>query len=226
MGPDEKDLDPAFLQFLLSNTEDADVHLMAKQMGEFAAGRAAVYALGRACLERETTPPPLSAVLDSFRRVLLPAPQPDQEPSARKRRKAISKRPGVEERASAVTDIVRLTDAELRRELFQRLIVRLEAERANDPTVMIFTRTPFTFSLSRHGNLLTVDQGKDAHVMRIALKRRHRVWTDDQQGEPWTATVSRTPDRARVALSGGPDGTVTEIVEAIVERFLKETESQ
>src|SRR5439155_24749847 len=101
-----------------------------------------------------------------------------------------------------------------------RLIVRLEAERANDPNVMIFTRTPFTFSLSRHGNLLTVDQGKDAHVMRIALKRRHRAWTDDQQGEPWTATVSGTPDKARVALSGGPDSTVRDIVEAIGESVL------
>jgi hypothetical protein len=226
MGPDEKDLDPAFLRFLLSNTEDADVHSMAKQMGELAAGRAAVYALGRACLERETTPPPLSAVLDSFRRVLLLVQRPEQEAAGRKGRKAASKRPEGKERATAVTDIVRLTDAELRRELFQKLIARLEAERGNDPTVMIFTRTPFTFSLSRHGNLLSVDQGKDAHVMRIALRRRHRPWTDDHQGEPWTATVSRTPDKARVALSGGPDGTLNEIVEAIVERFLRETESR
>ena len=55
MGPDEKDLDPAFLRFLLSNTEDADVHSMAKQMGEFAAGRAAVYATRPGTIGQETS---------------------------------------------------------------------------------------------------------------------------------------------------------------------------
>jgi hypothetical protein len=216
-----KDLDIAFLRFLLSRTKDDEVHLSVRQMGELAASRIAVYSFGRACLEHKAAPPPLSAAIESFRRVLLPPRE--KKPSVGVGRKPIPKRQGSSKQRAGGTGLARLTDHDVRRELFQKLVDRLEAARANDQTMIVFHRTPFSFSMSRHGHLLTIDQGSEGRMMRIELSCRRSRWTDSQLA-PWSATVSRTADEARLALSGGPEGSITDVVEGIVETFLARTE--
>jgi hypothetical protein len=220
-----ENLDISFLRFLLSKTQDEEIHRLVKQMGELAASRLAVYSMGRACLESKVAPPPLSAVFEALRRVLLELKRPGPKPaSTRTGKKPITTKavPFVA-RESASIGLSRLTDEEVRRQLFQQLLERLEAERANDQTVMVLNRTPFTFSLSRHGNLLTVHQRRDERLMQLALTPRQGRATHEDNA-PWNATVRRTPDRARLALSGGPEGTVNEIVGSIVETFLRRTQ--
>ena len=68
-------------------------------------------------------------------------------------------------------DVARRTDDELRAVLFQRLLDRLKAEQRQDPTIVLFDRKPYVFSLSRHGNKLTVDQG---HTERFGQPWRDR----------------------------------------------------
>jgi len=108
--------------------------------------------------------------------------------------------------------------------LFQRLLNRLETEQKKDPTIGLFERKPYVFSLSRHGNELTVDQGYKDLLMRVTLRWKHKPNTDDRD-EPWKATVSRTVEQARlVLLPQGTQGTIDEIVDKIVVTFLRYTE--
>ena len=44
------------------------------------------------------------------------------------------------------------------------------------------------------------------------------------QDEPWTASVFRTADKARVALAGSVEGTVDDVVDRVVMTFLTGTE--
>jgi hypothetical protein len=123
-------------------------------------------------------------------------------------------------------DMAGRTDDALRAVLFQRLLERLEAEQKKDPTIRRFDRKPYVFSLSRHGNELTVDQGYKDRLMRVTLRWRHKPNTDDLDA-PWKATVSRTMDQARLALlPEGPQGTMDEIIEKIVVTFLRYTEPE
>ena len=122
-------------------------------------------------------------------------------------------------------DIARRTDDALRAVLFQRLLDRLETEQKRDPTIVLFDRRrPHVFSLSRHGNELIVHQGHKDLLMRVTLRWKHKPNTDDRD-EPWKPTVSRTQDRARLALlPEGTQGTIDEIVDKIVVKFLRYTE--
>src|SRR5262245_12394542 len=178
MRLDSKNVDIAFLRFLLSQTKDDELHLTVRQMGELAASRIAVYSFGRACLELKAAPPPLSAAIESFRRIVLALPDPQKKPSAGVGRKPNPSRRRHTERRAAGKSLARLPDDDVRRELFQRLVDRLEAVRANDLTMIVFQRTPFSFSVSRHGHLLTIDQGSEGRMMRIELSTRRSLWTD------------------------------------------------
>jgi hypothetical protein len=121
-----------------------------------------------------------------------------------------------------VTKISVLTDDQLRGELFHRLVARLETERKKDPGIVVANRTPHVFSLSRHGNRLTVDQGHQKRLMRVVLTWKHKRAMAEQD-DPWKASVSRSADGARLVLSGGPEGTIEEMVDTIVDTFLKHT---
>ncbi len=121
-------------------------------------------------------------------------------------------------------NLARLTDDELRRELFHRLVSRLWAERDKHPPIVFESRTPYVVRVSRHGHLLRIDQGHDGQLMRIELTWPHRPAMDEQD-EPWSASVCRSTDRTRLMLSGGPEGAIEEMVDQIVDTFLTYTAS-
>ncbi len=121
--------------------------------------------------------------------------------------------------------IVEVTDEELRHQLFERLYERLQVEQERDPAILLFNRTPIAFWSSRHGSLLTVDQSAPGRLMRITLEWRHRPERQPQD-EPWTASVFRTADRARVALAGSVEGTVDDVIDRVVMTFLTGTEER
>ena len=105
--------------------------------------------------------------------------------------------------------------------LFERLYARLQVEHDKDPATLLFNRTPIAFWSSRHGSLLTVDKPADARLLRITLDWEHRP--GQPRPEPWTASVFRTADGARVALTGSMEGTVEDVVDDIVQAFLNRT---
>ena len=114
-----------------------------------------------------------------------------------------------------------LTDDDLRDWLFERLYARLQTEHDKDPATLLFNRTPIAFWSSRHGSLLTVDKPTDARLLRITLDWEHRP--GQPRPEPWTASVFRTADGARVALTGSMEGTIEDVVDDIVQAFLNRT---
>jgi hypothetical protein len=87
--------------------------------------------------------------------------------------------------------------------------------------VLLFNRTPIAFWSSRYGSLLTVDKRADGRLLRITLDCQHRP--GQPRDEPWTASVFRTADGARVALAGSLEGTVEDVVDDVVQAFLDRT---
>jgi hypothetical protein len=117
--------------------------------------------------------------------------------------------------------IAKYTDDELRGKLIVGLFGRFEAERRKDPSIRVVDRWPLGFSLSRHGDQLTVDQGRQDRLMQITLEWKPQPEDSDDQDVPWTATVFRTADGSRLALTpGGPEGSIDEIVADIAKTFL------
>lgn len=118
-------------------------------------------------------------------------------------------------------NIAHPTDDQLRRELFERVVDRLQAEAKKDPAILVQNRTPVVFSLSRHGNLLTVYQAEGARLLRGELQWKY---TPDEDA-PWTFTVFRAVDRSQLRLEpNGPEATIDTIVDNIVTTFLTQTE--
>ena len=60
-----------------------------------------------------------------------------------------------------------------------------------------------------------------ARLLRITLDWEHRP--GQPRPEPWTASVFRTADGARLALTGSMEGTVEDVVDDIVQAFLNRT---
>jgi hypothetical protein len=118
--------------------------------------------------------------------------------------------------------IVELTDDALRNRLFDRLYARLQSAHERDPTILLFNRTPVAFWSSRYGSLLTVDKRAEGRLLRITLDWPHRP--GQPQDEPWTVSVFRTADGARVSLAGGVAGTIEDVVDGAVHMFLMLTE--
>jgi hypothetical protein len=113
-------------------------------------------------------------------------------------------------------------DDELSRDLFAKLLRRFEAARKKDPSIQVIEVWSVGFRLNRPGNLLIVNQAKDGRLIEITL-----LWTrNPRERKPWRAAICRSLDRTRVALIPGPEGTVDEIVEAVVRTVLSKTELQ
>ena len=118
--------------------------------------------------------------------------------------------------------ITQQTDDQLRVELFKQLVERLEAAVRDDPGSQVFNRTTSMFSLSRHGNLLTVGQGAGQRLVRGQLTRKQKPGSPDQ---PWSFTLSRAEDRSRLASTlDGQEGSADEVLDAIVKGFVENTE--
>lgn len=119
-------------------------------------------------------------------------------------------------------EITGQTDDQLRVELFKQLVARLEAAVREDPGAQVFNRTSTMFSLSRHGNLLTVGQGAAHRLVRGQLTRKQ---TPENADRPWAFTLTRAEDRSRLASSlDGQEGSADEVLDAIVKSFLESTE--
>jgi hypothetical protein len=112
------------------------------------------------------------------------------------------------------------TDEELGRELFAKLLIRFEAARKKDPSIHVIDVWSVGFKLSRPGNLLIVNQAQEGRLIEITL-----LWTRNPGvRKPWRAAIRRSLDRTRIALIPGPEGTLDEIVEAVVRTVLSKTE--
>jgi hypothetical protein len=112
-------------------------------------------------------------------------------------------------------------DAELRQLLFERMYDRLRAAQGEDPSIRLFNRPPIAFWASRYGSLLTVDRSAPERLIKITLELPPQPGPLEK--DPWTASVFRTVDGARVALAGGVEGTVEDVVENMVRVFLDRT---
>jgi len=115
-----------------------------------------------------------------------------------------------------------LSDDEVRHRLFERLYDRLRVAQGEDLAIRLFNRTPIAFWASRYGSLLTVDQSAQGRLIQVTLESPHRP--GQAQDEPWTASVFRTADGARVALAAGVAGTIDDVVDDVVQTFLARTE--
>src|SRR5438874_11058980 len=99
-----------------------------------------------------------------------------------------------------MANIARMTDDEVRRDLFGALVGKLEELQRKDPAIHVASRTPTVFSLRRNGNVLTVDQGAGARLLRGEIR-----WADSSDEDaPHRFSVSRSTDGAGLALSPGP----------------------
>ena len=107
------------------------------------------------------------------------------------------------------------------RELFEKLLERLEAEAANDRYMTVFNRTPTAFVLNRRGHLLTFNQGSGQD-----LGVGNAEWTPaEDEDEPWTFRIRRSSiDLSKLQLGAAPETDVNGVVDDIVKTFLRETE--
>jgi hypothetical protein len=113
--------------------------------------------------------------------------------------------------------ILQMGDDALRKALFERLVKRLDAESSQDQSLTGDKRSPGVYSLSRSdGHRLTVEQGHGARLLRGVIR-----WGPHDGAPPWTFSVSRSVDRARLAMHpGGAEGSISDVVENIVTTFL------
>jgi hypothetical protein len=118
------------------------------------------------------------------------------------------------------------TDDELGRKLFARLFLRFEKARKTDRTIHVIDMWSVGFSLRLHGSKLTVNQGQQGRLLEIALVSKHKPQDGDDRAEPWRATICRSADGTRVALTPGPEGTLDEIIEEVVRTVLSKTAPQ
>ena len=111
-----------------------------------------------------------------------------------------------------------MSDDEIGRALFERVVGLLEAEQTRDPLLLAaLNRTPYLFSLQRaDGHLLAVDTGDDHVLMRGAVRWRH----NSDRDAPWRFTVARGVDRGRLQMSGVTEGSIEDIATNIVTTFL------
>ena len=119
-----------------------------------------------------------------------------------------------------MNDIRRITDDELRQQVFRVIVATLEAEAEQDPATTVENRTSVAFALSRHGNLLTIHQAEGQRLVSGELEWKYTPDAD----APWTFSVSRTTDGSRLQLTPGPEGSVDEIARNIVRTFIDQTE--
>jgi hypothetical protein len=119
-----------------------------------------------------------------------------------------------------------MTDDELGRKLFALLFLRFEKARQKDRTIHLIDMWSVGFSLRLHGRKLTVNQGQRGRLLEITLVSMHKPQDGDDREEPWTATISRSADGTRVALTPGPEGTLNEIIEEVVRTVLSKTAPQ
>jgi hypothetical protein len=116
-------------------------------------------------------------------------------------------------------NLPKLTDDDLRRELFDSLVEQLKAEHRRDPALTIQDRTPMLQALSGNGHLLTVDQGEGPHLMRGEMR-----WRPGPDGDaPFNFSVRRSPDKHQVVMHPGPTGDLHSVVENIVRTFLTQS---
>jgi hypothetical protein len=113
-------------------------------------------------------------------------------------------------------ELPRMTDDEVRRELFASLVERLKAERAKDPSLNVIDRSPLLQSLSTNGHMLTVDQGERKRLMRVEMKWR----PGPDEDEPSLFYVTRSTDRMQLVMNPGPEGDFNTIIDDIVRTFL------
>jgi hypothetical protein len=116
-------------------------------------------------------------------------------------------------------ELPRMTDEEVRRELFGNLVEKLKSERRRDPSLTLIDRTPLLQSLNRNGHMATIDQGEGQRLMRGEI--RWRPGPDEDR--PFHFTVSRSADGKRLAMHPGPEGDFDTIIDNIVTTFLDQT---
>ena len=110
-----------------------------------------------------------------------------------------------------------LGDDELRTELFNQLVDRLEGQAQTDASIAVVNRMPTVFALSRRNSLFTVSEGLGLWLLRGDLKSKDRR-------QLRTFNVSRATIQSRLAIM--PDhieGTPDEILDQIVAMFLEWT---
>jgi hypothetical protein len=121
-------------------------------------------------------------------------------------------------------NISKLTDDELRAQLFDRLAERLQAE-ATAGRAHEWNRKPTEFAISANGSSLMGHQGEGQRLLRGEVKWKHRE--DGNQDQPWLFTVARAADGSRLQLltkgSGSFEGSPEEVVNNIVTTFLTHT---
>src|SRR5688500_5475568 len=102
------------------------------------------------------------------------------------------------------------TDDELRQELFDGIVNRLEERRAQDPTLVVMNRTPTVFSIERRGHLLTFFQADGQVIAKGEIK-----WAPGpDEDEPHRFRVTRvSPKSSLLRMTKGPEGEVDAIAD-------------
>src|SRR5262245_47559131 len=107
------------------------------------------------------------------------------------------------------------TNDEIRRALFDTVVELLEAARRKHSLLSAFNISPNVFTLQLgNGHMLTIDTGNDQALLRGTVRWQPGVSTD--RDAPWTFSVSRSVDGARLVMSNGPEGSLHDIASNIV----------
>jgi hypothetical protein len=115
--------------------------------------------------------------------------------------------------------IKEMNDDDLRRLLFDRVVERLDAEQARDPSLKVQNRAPYLFSLQRSdGCLLAIDRCDAGVLMRGRIFGR--PWLNQ---EPWKFDIARTSDGTGLRMPNH-QGSIDDIAENIVRIFLDSRE--
>jgi hypothetical protein len=118
----------------------------------------------------------------------------------------------------SMSNLIELSDYDLRAALFHALVERLDAEAREDPSIVPVNRMPTVLTVSRRGNLLTLSQGIGPLLLRGDLKRK------DRHEGLRTFTVGRATIQSRLAITpDGVEGTLDEILDWILAMFLEWT---
>ena len=98
-------------------------------------------------------------------------------------------------------NIAPLSDDELRRVLFDRLVQRLDAVSERVYNLRVKDTAPMVFSISKYGDMLMLKQGDGTRLLSGEVE-----WKTLDHNEPWRFTVSRASDPSQLEITPGAAG--------------------
>ena len=119
--------------------------------------------------------------------------------------------------------IERMTDDQLRDELYNRLTRRFELAKLQHPTLTIVTHKPSVFVTRRFGHELIFSKGAEQKLI-VGEIRWHQT-PDGNRPQPLSIRRGWDPTRLALTLAATVEGSMGEVIDNIVSTFLRESET-